>query len=150
MTNPCRRHFQRVTAAVAAAAVAGPAMTMEGATVYELHLAKLQLRARGQFGKAGQSRAQTPGVVAPGLDTRSLLRIGGQPRVDFSEAHRVEALVDIGVQLVLGGGQACHFNLRRAGDAGLPSVSWRNAARARDKRDITVPIGIAKASAASL
>ncbi|KIH84211.1 terminase endonuclease subunit [Pseudomonas batumici] len=42
MTNPCRRHFQRTTAAVAAAAVAGPAMTMEGATVYELHLAKLQ------------------------------------------------------------------------------------------------------------
>jgi hypothetical protein len=42
MTNPCRRHFQRVTAAVAAAAVAGPAMTMEGASVYELHLAKLQ------------------------------------------------------------------------------------------------------------
>lgn len=42
MTNPCRRHFQRVTAAVAAAAVAGPTMTMEGASVYELHLAKLQ------------------------------------------------------------------------------------------------------------
>ena len=29
MTNPCRRHFQRVTAAVAAAAVAGPAMTRD-------------------------------------------------------------------------------------------------------------------------
>lgn len=42
MTNPCRRHFQRVTAAVAAAAVAGPTLTMEGATIYELHLAKLQ------------------------------------------------------------------------------------------------------------
>ncbi|NWB21528.1 terminase endonuclease subunit [Pseudomonas sp. D4002] len=42
MTNPCRRHFQRVTAAVAAAAVAGPEMTMGGASVYELHLAKLQ------------------------------------------------------------------------------------------------------------
>jgi len=42
MTNPCRRHFQRVTAAVAAAAVEGPAMTMEGASIYELHLAKLQ------------------------------------------------------------------------------------------------------------
>ncbi|WP_338724684.1 phage terminase small subunit [Pseudomonas tolaasii] len=42
MTNPCRRHFLRVTAAVAAAAVEGPAMTMEGANVYELHLAKLQ------------------------------------------------------------------------------------------------------------
>ncbi|WP_439856413.1 phage terminase small subunit [Pseudomonas yamanorum] len=42
MTNPCRHHFQRVTAAIAAAAVAGPAMTMEGASIYELHLAKLQ------------------------------------------------------------------------------------------------------------
>ena len=42
MTNPCRHHFQRVTAAIAAAAVAGPAMTMEVSTVYELHLAKLQ------------------------------------------------------------------------------------------------------------
>lgn len=42
MTNPCRRHLQRVTAAVAAAAVEGPAMTMEGASIYELHLAKLQ------------------------------------------------------------------------------------------------------------
>ena len=42
MTNPCRSHFQRVTAAVAAAAVAAPAMTMEGASIYELHLAKLQ------------------------------------------------------------------------------------------------------------
>lgn len=42
MTNPCRHHFQRVTAALAAAAVAGPTMTMEGSTVYELHLAKLQ------------------------------------------------------------------------------------------------------------
>lgn len=42
MTNPCRHHFQRVTAAIAAAAVAGPALTMEGSTVYELHLAKLQ------------------------------------------------------------------------------------------------------------
>ena len=42
MTNPCRHHFQRVTASIAAAAVAGPAMTMEGASIYELHLAKLQ------------------------------------------------------------------------------------------------------------
>ncbi len=40
MTNPCRRHFQRVTAAQAAAATA-PELTMEGATQYELHLAQL-------------------------------------------------------------------------------------------------------------
>ncbi|MPT01173.1 MAG: hypothetical protein E2581_22145 [Pseudomonas sp.] len=40
MTNPCRRHFQRVTAALAAAATA-PEQTMEGATQYELQLAQL-------------------------------------------------------------------------------------------------------------
>lgn len=41
MTNPCRRHFQRVTAAIEAAAVAGPSQTMAGANAYELQLAQL-------------------------------------------------------------------------------------------------------------
>lgn len=40
MTNPCRRHYQRVTAAQEAAATT-PAQTMEGATAYELQLAQL-------------------------------------------------------------------------------------------------------------
>lgn len=40
MSNPCRRHFQRVTAALAAAAVA-PQQTMEGANAYELQMAAL-------------------------------------------------------------------------------------------------------------
>lgn len=40
MTNPCRRHFQRVTAALAAAA-ASPEQTMEGATGYEVQMAQL-------------------------------------------------------------------------------------------------------------
>mgnify|MGYP003649412510 CR=1 FL=1 len=41
MTNPCRRHFQRTTAAIEAAAVAGPSQTMAGATAYEQQLAQL-------------------------------------------------------------------------------------------------------------
>lgn len=41
MSNPCRRHFQRVTAATAAAALAGPSQSMEGATAYELQLAQM-------------------------------------------------------------------------------------------------------------
>ncbi|HFX2802431.1 TPA: phage terminase small subunit [Pseudomonas aeruginosa] len=41
MSNPCRRHFQRVTAAIEAAAAA-PGAAMENATGYELQLAKLQ------------------------------------------------------------------------------------------------------------
>ncbi|TBU70998.1 phage terminase small subunit [Phytopseudomonas daroniae] len=40
MSNPCRRHFQRVTAALAAAAVA-PQQSMEGANAYELQMAAL-------------------------------------------------------------------------------------------------------------
>ncbi|MDF3935365.1 terminase endonuclease subunit [Pseudomonas citronellolis] len=45
--SPAKRHFQRVTAAQAAAAAAGPVQTMEGLTAYELQLAQLiQDRAR--------------------------------------------------------------------------------------------------------
>ncbi|WP_448680235.1 phage terminase small subunit [Pseudomonas nicosulfuronedens] len=45
--NLCRRHYQRVTAAQAAAEVAGPSQTMAGLTAYELQLAQLiQDRAR--------------------------------------------------------------------------------------------------------
>ena len=40
MTNPCRQHYQRVTAALAAEA-AGPADTMEGLNAYEVQLAAL-------------------------------------------------------------------------------------------------------------
>lgn len=39
--NLCRRHYQRVTAAQAAAEVAGPSQTMAGLTAYELQLAQL-------------------------------------------------------------------------------------------------------------
>lgn len=38
-SSPAKRHFERASAAAAAAA--GPELTMEGASVYELHLAKL-------------------------------------------------------------------------------------------------------------
>lgn len=40
MTNPCRRHFQRVSAAIAAAAIAAD-QPMEGATGYEVQMAQL-------------------------------------------------------------------------------------------------------------
>lgn len=45
--SPAKRHYQRVTAAQAAAAAAGPTQTMEGLNAYELQLAQLiQDRAR--------------------------------------------------------------------------------------------------------
>lgn len=66
MTNPCRRHFQRVTAATAAAAVAGPAQTMEGANVYELHLAQLlQDKLRLKQVQSNEGKAQLKAELLP-------------------------------------------------------------------------------------
>lgn len=58
MTNPCRRHFQRVTAAIEAASVAGPQQSMAGATSYELQMAKLlqdRLRLKQVQSNAGKA-----------------------------------------------------------------------------------------------
>ena len=41
MSNPCRRHFQRTTAALAAAETLGPSQSMEVANAYELQMAQL-------------------------------------------------------------------------------------------------------------
>lgn len=66
MTNPCRRHFQRTTAALAAAAVAGPADTMEGANVYELHLAQLlQDKLRLKQVQSNEGKAQLKAELLP-------------------------------------------------------------------------------------
>ncbi|MNG26026.1 hypothetical protein D3C84_1109530 [compost metagenome] len=91
-----------------------------------------------------------PGVPAPAFDLAGLLGIGGQVQLYRPPTLRVQALVDIGVQLVFGRDQLTHFNLRNTGDAVVPSASSRSATRARDKRDITVPIGTPRAWAASL
>ncbi|HBP6689808.1 TPA: terminase [Pseudomonas aeruginosa] len=61
MTNPCRRHFQRVTAAQAAAAVE-PELTMEGATAYEVVLAQLhqdRLRLSNVQSMEGKAKLKT-------------------------------------------------------------------------------------------
>ncbi|AZD84768.1 Phage terminase, endonuclease subunit [Pseudomonas chlororaphis subsp. aureofaciens] len=110
MTNPCRRHFQRVTAAVAAAAVAGPAMTMEGANIYELHLAKLQQdylrlkQVQSTEGKAELKRQLLPeyqpyveGVLAEGKGAQdqvlTTLMVWRMDASDFAGALDIAAYV---------------------------------------------------------
>ncbi|KAB0547907.1 terminase [Pseudomonas argentinensis] len=64
--SPAKRHFQQATAAIEAAAVQGPALTMEGATAYELmqaqlHQHKQQLKKiQSQEGKAETKRKLLP------------------------------------------------------------------------------------------
>lgn len=65
MSNPCRRHFEKVTAAQAAADVA-PGQTMEGATAYELQLAQLaQDRARLKQIQSAQGKAELKRQLLP-------------------------------------------------------------------------------------
>ncbi|WPP47718.1 phage terminase small subunit [Pseudomonas sp. AN-1] len=65
MSSPCRRHFEQVTAAQAAATV-DPGQTMEGATAYELQLAQLaQDRARLKQIQSAQGKAELKRQLLP-------------------------------------------------------------------------------------
>ena len=65
MTNPCRRHFQRVTAAKEAAAVE-PRQTMAGATAYEHQLNQLlQDRLRLKQVQSNQGKAELKRQLLP-------------------------------------------------------------------------------------
>ncbi|MNE70873.1 hypothetical protein D3C80_1666970 [compost metagenome] len=111
---------------------------------------RFQSRVGGSPGKTGQGYAQVPGIVAPAFDPGRLLGVGRQVTLHGAPTLAVQALVDIGMQLFFRRDQLTHFNLRNAGGGVLPSASSRNAVRARDNRDITVPMGTCNAWAASL
>lgn len=64
--SPAKSHFLRVTAATEAAAAAGPAQTMAGATAYELQLAQLaQDRARLKQIQSVQNKAELKRQLLP-------------------------------------------------------------------------------------
>jgi hypothetical protein len=68
MTNPCRRHFQRVTAAIEAAATA-PTQTMAGATAYEHQLNQLlQDRLRLKQVQSNQGKAELKRQLLPAYE----------------------------------------------------------------------------------
>ncbi|HBO5583997.1 TPA: terminase endonuclease subunit [Pseudomonas aeruginosa] len=64
--NLCRRHYQRVTAAQAAAEAAGPTQTMAGLTAYELQLAQLiQDKARLKGIQSTEGKIELKRVLLP-------------------------------------------------------------------------------------
>jgi len=68
MTNPCRRHFQRVTSAIEAAAIA-PTQTMAGATAYEHQLNQLlQDRLRLKQVQSNQGKAELKRQLLPAYE----------------------------------------------------------------------------------
>ncbi len=64
--SPAKRHFQRVSAAIAAAAVAGPELSMAGATAYEQQLLQLnQDRLRLKQVQSEQGKAELKRTLIP-------------------------------------------------------------------------------------
>ncbi|MDR7024218.1 hypothetical protein J2X10_001755 [Pseudomonas peli] len=64
--SPAKRHFLRTTAAIEAAAAAGPSQTMEGATAYEHQLAQLaQHRLRLKQVQSTQGKASLKALLLP-------------------------------------------------------------------------------------
>ncbi|EST16615.1 hypothetical protein EDP1_3415 [Pseudomonas putida S610] len=113
-------------------------------------LIPINQRAGPRLRKARQARTQLARICEPAFNALRSLGMTGQPGLDFGTAHRVQALIDVGVKFFFTRNKTCHFNLRKAGGRGLSSVNARKASRARDRRDMTVPTGMPNVWAASL
>ena len=86
---------------------------------------------------------------APG-DVGVAFKIGG----DFRLPLGFQSAVHIGVEIVFRDGPVGHFMLRNCttffgAPSAVPSISCCNFSRARDSRDITVPMGMSSTLAAS-
>ena len=73
--------------------------------------------------------------------------MSGQIELDRLAALVVEQAVDVGVDILFAG--CVHLSNRKAGVGASPLLSRCRAWRARDRRDITVPIGTSSMSATS-
>jgi len=124
--------------------------TLQAVSRLSPQLIPINQRARPRLRKARQARTQLARIGEPAFNALRSLGMAGQPGLDFGAAHRVQAVIDVGMKLFFTRNKTCHFNLRKAGGRGLSSVNARRASRARDRRDMTVPMGMPNVWAASL
>jgi hypothetical protein len=100
-------------------------------------------------------RRKRPAQLLPlggeGRNARGDILMIVQIGCDLRAPLRLERLVDIGVEIVLGDRPPVHFTPRNATTfpGATPSISCNSLSRARDRRDITVPTGIFSTPAAS-
>lgn len=85
--------------------------------------------------------AQCLAVRAVGLEPCRELRIGRQLGFDFGAPRLGQPAVDKGLQIGFGNTRFVHLTTCKRSADGVPSIAVRNLSRARDRRDITVPIG---------
>src|SRR5262249_62397667 len=91
-------------------------------------------------------------LAGPGIAGNALGFLGGsgKPRLDFHAALGLEPAVGVGLQVGLGDRCFAHFtSFSFAPPADWPSIIVRSFSRARDRRDITVPIRTSSVRATS-
>jgi len=77
-----------------------------------------------------------------------LVRVGGEPAFNLVALCGIEPTIGPGMEI--GVERAVHFTTFSTGVASAaPSSNWRRRSRARDRRDITVPIGMSRMRAVS-
>ena len=111
---------------------------------------RVEVRVGRLLQRAAEGRAQLLGVLLPGADLCRHFHVTGQKSLHQASVVIIELVVHIRVQVTLARGHADHLSLRREGRVISPSLSWRKAWRARDRRDMTVPTGTSRISATSL
>ena len=100
-------------------------------------------RRRHRLGE--QRRVELPQLIAKAPVCRDSLRLFGplrEPCLEFGAARRIEAIVDVGLQLRFGEGRHAHFTTFSFAAAAWPVIIERSFSRARERRDITVPMGM--------
>ena len=91
-------------------------------------------------------RVERRALLAVGRGTHRILGRLRELGLDRAPALGVEAVVDVGVEIVFG---ELHLTTFRPGRAGAPVSIARSRSRPRKRRDMTVPIGMPSASLTS-
>ncbi len=97
----------------------------------------------------GVDLAPVVGLRPVACKPRSLLRVCSKVGIDLGAPRLGQPSVDIALQIRLGKRTFAHLMTCKRPDAGNPSISARSFSRPRERRDMTVPMGMPSAAAAS-
>ena len=84
-----------------------------------------------------------------GASAGSVCRIFGEISLDLGPTLRRQCAINVGVQVIFSDIERAHRTTLRLAPIWRPSMIWRSRSRPRDRRDMTVPIGIPSVPAMS-
>ena len=115
---------------------------------------KLSRDGNGLVRNRRQRLAQQIALIRKGGDAPGHVGVVFQIGGDFRLSLGFQNAIHIGVEIVFRDGPIAHFMLRNCttffgAPSAVPSISCCNFSRARDRRDMTVPMGMSSTLAAS-